>query len=65
MEPVGGHGQLVEAAEPAQLTGDVSQQVVVCGQRLQGGTAVQLMRQRPQLVHGHIQSLQLLQESHL
>lgn len=40
-EPVGGHGELVEAVEQAELPGNVAQQVVVGGQILQGNTAVQ------------------------
>lgn len=64
-ELVCSHGQLVEAAEPAQLTGDLSQQVVVHSQGLQRSTVVQLMWKRPQLVHRHIQSLQFLQVSDL
>lgn len=64
-ELVGSHGELVEVSEPAQLTGDVSQQVVVDSQGLQRNTAGQLMWKRLELVHRHIQRFQFLQESDL
>lgn len=58
---VGRHGELVEAGKPAELAGHAAQQVVVGGQVLQGDAAVQAIWQGHQLVHGHIQRLQLLQ----
>lgn len=64
-ESVGGHGELVESVEAAQLPGDVAQLVVVCGQILQGHTVVQAVWETHELVHGHIQSLQLLQVTDL
>lgn len=64
-ESVGGHGELVEALEAAQLPGDVAQLVVVCGHILQGHTLVQALGETHQLVHGHVQSLQLLEVADL
>lgn len=39
-EPVSGHGELVEAVEPAQLPGNVAQLVVISSQILQRHTTV-------------------------
>lgn len=64
-EAVGGHGELVETVEGAQLPGKVAQLVVVRSQILQGHTAVQAVREGHELVHGHIQSLQLQQVTDL
>lgn len=64
-EAVGGHGELVESVEAAQLAGNVAQLVVVRGQILQGHTAVQAVREGHELVHGHIQGLQILQVTDL
>lgn len=64
-ESVGGHGELVEPVQAAQLPGDVAQLVVVCGQILQRHAVVQALGEAHQLVHGHIQGLQLLQVTDL
>lgn len=64
-ESVGSHGELVESVEAAQLPRNVAQLVVVCGQILQGHTAVQALWETHKLVHGHVQSLQLLQVTDL
>lgn len=60
-DSVGGHGELVESVEAAQLPWHMAQLVVVCSHILQGDTVVQAVWETHKLVHGHVQSLQFLQ----
>lgn len=64
-QAVGGHGELVEAVQLAELAREAAQVVAVGRQALQGQALVQPLRQRAQQVHRHVQGLQLTQLTNL